>query len=88
MEKVFHLGLNRDDLQGATLAIVPGDPDRSARISEQLENPRCLVRTREFHAYLGTLSGQSVVICSTGICEASDWRPPSQEQRSCSVPKT
>lgn len=67
MEKVFHLGLTRDDLQGATLAIVPGDPDRSARISEQLENPRCLVRTREFHAYLGTLSGQSVVICSTGI---------------------
>ncbi|KTF13109.1 uridine phosphorylase [Pseudoalteromonas sp. H105] len=67
MEKVFHLGLTRNDLQGATLAIVPGDPDRSARISEHLENPHCLVRTREFHAYLGTLSGQSVVVCSTGI---------------------
>ncbi len=67
MEKVFHLGLTRDDLQGATLAIVPGDPDRAARISSFLENPRCLVQTREFHAYLGLLSGQPIVICSTGI---------------------
>lgn len=25
---VFHLGLTKNDLQGATLAIVPGDPDR------------------------------------------------------------
>ena len=26
---VFHLGLTKNDLQGATLAIVPGDPDAS-----------------------------------------------------------
>ena len=26
---VFHLGLTKNDLQGATLAIVPGDPDRA-----------------------------------------------------------
>ncbi len=25
---VFHLGLTKSDLQGATLAIVPGDPER------------------------------------------------------------
>ena len=29
MEKVFHLGLCIDDLKGAKLAIVPGDPDRA-----------------------------------------------------------
>ncbi|VEB51886.1 uridine phosphorylase [Salmonella enterica subsp. enterica] len=25
---VFHLGLTKNDLQGAQLAIVPGDPER------------------------------------------------------------
>ncbi|MBE0353284.1 MULTISPECIES: uridine phosphorylase [Pseudoalteromonas] len=67
MEKVFHLGLSRDDLKGATLAIVPGDPDRSARISTFLDNPECLAKTREFHVYRGELNGHSVVVCSTGI---------------------
>ncbi|MGO2013167.1 MAG: uridine phosphorylase [Pseudoalteromonas sp.] len=67
MEKVFHLGLTRDDLQAATLAIVPGDPDRAERISTFLENPICLAKTREFHVYLGKLNGASVVVCSTGI---------------------
>ncbi|MEG9522398.1 MAG: uridine phosphorylase, partial [Pantoea piersonii] len=28
MSDVFHLGLTKADLQGATLAIVPGDPER------------------------------------------------------------
>ena len=30
---VFHLGLTKNDLQGATLAIVPGDPDRVETVS-------------------------------------------------------
>ena len=30
---VFHLGLTKNDLQGATLAIVPGDPDRVEKIA-------------------------------------------------------
>ena len=67
MEKVFHLGLTRDDLKGATLAIVPGDPDRSARISSLLDDPECLAKTREFHVYRGVLNGHNIVVCSTGI---------------------
>lgn len=67
MEKVFHLGLTRDDLKGATLAIVPGDPDRSARISSLLYDPECLAKTREFHVYRGVLNGHNIVVCSTGI---------------------
>lgn len=67
MEKVFHLGLTRDDLKGATLAIVPGDPDRSARISSILDDPECLAKTREFHVYRGVLNGHNIVVCSTGI---------------------
>jgi len=67
MEKVFHLGLSVDDLKGATLAIVPGDPNRSARIADFLDNPICLAQTREFHVYLGALNGVNIVVCSTGI---------------------
>lgn len=67
MKKVFHLGLSREELNGAQLAIVPGDPDRSARIAEHLDNPTCLAKTREFHVYLGQLNGHSIIVCSTGI---------------------
>ncbi|MFC3034789.1 uridine phosphorylase [Pseudoalteromonas fenneropenaei] len=67
MEKVFHLGLRTADLQGAKLAIVPGCPDRAKRIAEQISEAQCLVKTREFHAYLASLNGSPVVVCSTGI---------------------
>lgn len=67
MKTVFHLGLTPDAIEGATLAIIPGCPDRAGRIAAQLENSRCLVKTREFHAYIGLLSSTPVVICSTGI---------------------
>ncbi|WP_440056690.1 uridine phosphorylase (plasmid) [Pseudoalteromonas sp. T1lg65] len=67
MEKVFHLGLTKSDLQGATLAIVPGDPERSLRISEYLDKPICLAKTREFHVYLGYMQETPIIVCSTGI---------------------
>ena len=36
---VFHLGLTKADLQGATLAIVPGDPERVKKIAALMDNP-------------------------------------------------
>lgn len=65
--KVFHLGICRHDLQGAELAIVPGDPERVSRIAERLENPQELASLREFTTWCGLLDGQPVVVCSTGI---------------------
>ncbi len=65
--KVFHLGICRNDLQGAELAIVPGDPERVRRIAELLEEPVELASLREFTSWRGKLDGQPVVICSTGI---------------------
>ena len=64
---VFHLGLTRDMLQGATLAIVPGDPARVARIAQKLDNPRHLSTQREFTTWLAEIGGVPVVITSTGI---------------------
>ena len=48
MSDVFHLGLTKAMLKGATLAIVPGDPARSKRIAQEMDNPEFLASTREF----------------------------------------
>ncbi|TNI12794.1 uridine phosphorylase [Aeromonas veronii] len=67
MSDVFHLGLKKADLQGATLAIVPGDPERVKRIAELLDNPVLLASHREFTTWRGEMDGKAVIICSTGI---------------------
>ncbi|MCS3454445.1 uridine phosphorylase [Aeromonas rivuli] len=67
MSDVFHLGLKKADLQGATLAIVPGDPERVKRIAELLDNPVFLASHREFTTWRGEMGGTAVIICSTGI---------------------
>jgi len=47
-ERVMHLGVTATDLGGATLAIVPGDPARVARIAETMDEPAHLASVREF----------------------------------------
>ncbi|OWY38632.1 uridine phosphorylase [Xenophilus sp. AP218F] len=64
---VFHLGLTRAMLEGATVAIVPGDPARVSRIAEKLDNPRKLASLREFTTYIAYIDGKPVIITSTGI---------------------
>lgn len=67
MPEVFHLDLTRDQLAGATLAIVPGDPARSESIARHMDDPVFLASKREFTSWLGHLGGRPVVVCSTGI---------------------
>ncbi|MBV7316958.1 uridine phosphorylase [Shewanella sp. NIFS-20-20] len=67
MADVFHLGLTKQMLDGASLAIVPGDPERVKRIAETMDKPVFLASHREYTSYLGYLNGQAVVVCSTGI---------------------
>ena len=67
MADVFHLGLTADQLQGAELALVPGDPARVAHIAELTDRPTELASTREFTSALGWLDDKPIVICSTGI---------------------
>ena len=64
---VFHLGLTKADLQGATLAIVPGDPERVEKIAGLMEDATHLASHREFTSWLAKLDGKPVVVCSTGI---------------------
>jgi len=67
MSDVFHLGLTKSMLDGASLAIVPGDPARVKRIAELMEGATFLASHREYTSYLAYLDGKAVVICSTGI---------------------
>ncbi len=64
---VFHLGLTKNDLQGATLAIVPGDPERVEKIAALMDKPVKLASHREFTSWRAELDGKAVIICSTGI---------------------
>ncbi len=70
---VFHLGLERAQLDGATLAILPGDPGRVARIAAAVaDRPGGADRGelgshREYASSLASLDDTPIIICSTGI---------------------
>jgi uridine phosphorylase len=67
MTTVFHLGLTAEMLQGATLAIVPGDPGRVERIAATTDRDQFLAAHREFTSFLGWFGDTPVVVCSSGI---------------------
>ena len=67
MSDVFHLGLTRDMVAGATLAILPGDPGRVPRIAARFDNPTPLASHREFTSFGARVGGAPVIVCSTGI---------------------
>ena len=67
MSDVFHLGLTREQLQGATVAILPGDPGRVPKIASLLDAPAALASNREFFSWIGFSDGTPIVVCSTGI---------------------
>ncbi|RIY31507.1 uridine phosphorylase [Psittacicella melopsittaci] len=64
---VFHLGLNKEVLEGAKIALIPGDPGRVAKMASYLDNPKPLASNREYNSYLGYINNVPVVVCSTGI---------------------
>ncbi|MFD2180419.1 uridine phosphorylase [Veronia pacifica] len=64
---VFHLGVNKDDLKGAEVAIIPGDPARVEKIANLMDSPVFLAAHREYTLYRAELDGKPVIICSTGI---------------------
>ncbi|NNC81005.1 MAG: uridine phosphorylase [Acidimicrobiales bacterium] len=67
MTGTFHLDLDSDMLQGAQLALLPGDPGRVELIAQRLDNPTPLASNREFNSWLGHVNGTPIVVCSTGI---------------------
>lgn len=64
---MYHIGLKKEDLEGAIYAILPGDPGRVETIAKYLENAKKLKENREYTSYLGEILGEKVLIISTGM---------------------
>lgn len=47
--------------------LLPGDPGRCEQIAAYLDHPEHLQSNREFNLWNGTLDGERVTVCSTGI---------------------
>ena len=65
--KLYHINLSKNDIQGAKYAILPGDPDRVPKIAQYFENPQKIGQKREYTSYIGKLNGEKVLCVSTGI---------------------
>ena len=64
-ERQYHIDLGPGEL--AEYLLLPGDPDRTSKISRLLDDVELERRHREFASVTGTYRGQRVSIVSTGI---------------------
>lgn len=64
-ERQFHTLLAQGDV--GRYCILPGDPGRCAPIAAHFDDARLIASNREFTTYTGTLLGERVSVCSTGI---------------------
>jgi uridine phosphorylase len=71
---MYHLDLDEERIQGARVALLPGDPARSRLIAERIAalgaGPKPgppLAQNREFCSYLTEIGGVKVLVTSTGI---------------------
>ncbi len=66
-DKMYHIGLEKKDLEGAEYAILPGDPQRVSEIAKYLQSGKPLTVSREYTSYLGDIANQKVLVISTGM---------------------
>ncbi len=64
-ERQYHIALGPGEL--AEYILLPGDPDRTARIAARLDSIELERRNREFASVTGTYRGERVSVVSTGI---------------------
>lgn len=64
-ELQFHIKCREGDV--GRYCILPGDPGRSEIIAQYFDNPVKIQSNREYTTYTGTLLGEKVSVCSTGI---------------------
>ena len=72
MDSVYHLDLDSEKIQGAKVALLPGDPFRSQIIAEAISrmygtSNEKLAWKREFCTYMAEIKGEKLLVTSTGI---------------------
>lgn len=64
-QKQYHIAVSLGDI--GKYCILPGDPGRCKKIAEHLEGAYHVSTNREYEIWNGTLDGETVTVCSTGI---------------------
>ena len=64
-EVQFHIHCKQGDV--GAYCILPGDPGRCAPIASLFDHAELVSQNREYTVYTGTLLGERVSVCSTGI---------------------
>ena len=65
MELQYHIRCKAGDV--GRYVFLPGDPGRCESIAAHFDNPVHVGMNREYNIYTGTLLGEKVSVCSTGI---------------------
>ena len=61
----YHIHCKEGDV--GRYVFLPGDPGRCEAIAAHFDNPHHVGMNREYNVYTGTLLGEKVSVCSTGI---------------------
>lgn len=64
-EKQYHINCVEGDV--GHYVLLPGDPGRCEAIAQYFDDPVHVGMNREYNIYTGTLLGEKVSVCSTGI---------------------
>ena len=64
-KKQYHIDVGEGDI--GKYCILPGDPARCEKIAAYFDNPHFVGQNREYNIWNGTLLGETVTACSTGI---------------------
>ncbi len=65
LERQYHIHCAPGDV--GRYVILPGDPGRCASIAARFDDAKLIAQNREYTTYTGTLLGEKVSVCSTGI---------------------
>lgn len=65
LEKQFHISCTASDI--GRYCILPGDPGRVPAIAAYFDDAKQVAYNREYNVWTGTLLGEKVTACSTGI---------------------
>jgi len=61
----YHIQMKKGDV--GRYVFLPGDPGRTDHIAQLFDNPKLVASNREYRTWTGTLNGEKVSVCSTGI---------------------
>lgn len=67
-EALYHVGFSASSLEGARIAVLPGDPGRSEPVAKAIGgDARFIASHREYTSFLTQAAGRKVLVCSTGM---------------------